>query len=84
MLPFLIDQFLIGAAADQLSTVVYWYCWADNFGLASSDIVFVFGYVSDNAIINNDVYLHSVVAVPLALIIVSDCLCLQWLDRTHH
>ena len=54
MLPFLTDQ-LIGATADQLSTVVYWYYWADNFGLASSDTIFIFGYIPDNAIINNDV-----------------------------
>ena len=83
MLPFLTDQ-LIGATADQLSTVVYWYYWADKFGLASSDtIYFMLGYLPNNAIINNDVYLSCIMAVPLALIIISDCLCLQWLDRTH-
>ena len=71
MLLFLTDQ-LIGATADQLSTVVYWYYWADiNFGLASSDTIFVYGYVPDNAIINNTVYLPCIVAVPLALIIIS-------------
>ena len=84
MLPFLTDQ-LIGATADQLSTVVYWYWyyWAVNFGHASSDTIFVFGYLPDNVIINIDVYLSCIVAVPLALNIISDCLCLQWLDRTH-
>ena len=35
----------------------------------------------DNAIVSNVVY--CIVAVPLALIIISDCFCLQWLDRTH-
>ena len=43
----------------------------------------MFGYLPDNALINNSVYLSCVVAVPLALIIFSDCLCLKWLDRTH-
>ena len=82
MLPFLTDQ-LIGATADQLSTVVYWYYWAVNFGLALSNTIFTLGYLPHNAIINNPVYLPCIVAVPLALIIISDCLCLQWLDRTH-
>ena len=79
MLPFLTDQ-LIGGTADQLRTVVYWYCWAVNFGLALSEPINVFDY-PDNATISNGVY--CIVAVPLALIIISDCLCLQWLDRTH-
>ena len=79
MLPFLTDQ-LIGATADQLSTVVYWYYWAVNFGRALSEPIFVFSYLP---IIKNGVYLPCIMAVPLALIIISDCLCLQWLDRTH-
>ena len=44
MLPFLTDQ-LIGATADQLSTVVYWYYWAVNFGRALSEPIFVFSYL---------------------------------------
>ena len=38
MLPYLTDQ-LIGATADQLSTIVYWYFWAVTFGLALSDTI---------------------------------------------
>ena len=82
MLPFLTDQ-LIGATSDELSTVVYWYFWALEFGVCLSDTMFVFGYLPDNAVINNIIYMVCIVAVPLALIIISDCLCLKWIDRTH-
>ena len=84
MLPFLTDQ-LIGATADQLSTVVYWYYWANNLliGFTLPESINVFSCVPDNVIINNTVYLPCIVSVPLALIIISDCLCLQWLNRTH-
>ena len=81
MLPFLTDQ-LIGATSDELSTVVYWYFWALEVSVGLSDTMFVFGYLPDNAVINNIIYMVCIIAVPLALIIISDCLCLKWIDRT--
>ena len=79
MLPFLSDQ-IIGATSDVLGSVVRWYIWADRLGSALSSIVtWEFVYV-DLRIIGAGVAL--IVAVPLAVII-SDCLCQQWLDRTH-
>ena len=81
MLPFLTDQ-LIGATSDELSAVVYWYFWSLEVGVCLSDTMFVFGYYPDNAVINN-IYMVCIIAVPLALIIMSDCLCLKWIDRTH-
>ena len=78
MLPFLSDQ-LIGASSDSLSAVVRWYYWAKHlsFGLC-------------NIILHLIIYRHGLkfgallfFAVPLAVIIISDCLCQQWLDRTH-
>ena len=82
MLPFLTDQ-LIGATSDELSTVVYWYFWALEVSYGLSDTMFVFGYYPDNAVINNIIYMVCIIAVPLAIIIISDCLCLKWIDRTH-
>ena len=35
ILPFFTDQ-VIGATADELSTLIYWYVWADNFGFGLS------------------------------------------------
>ena len=75
MLPFLTDQ-IIGATSDELSTIVRWYYWATNFGFALSDIVVYFDVIPF-------VGLAGIFAVPLAVIIISDCLCQQWLDRTH-
>ena len=75
MLPFLSDQ-LIGASSDSLSAVVRWYYWAKHVGFGLCDIILMntlgikFGAVL-------------FFAVPLAVIIISDCLCQQWLDRTH-
>ena len=80
MLPFLSDQ-IIGATSDELSTVVRWYCWVKNLGMCLSSIIFC-------QVINiTDTYfgLYAVIifAVPFAVIIISDCLCQQWLDKTH-
>ena len=74
MLPFLTDQ-LIGATSDELSAVVQWYIWADSFGVCLSLVTTI--------LISNQVILTGAVAIPLAVIIISDCLCQQWLDRTH-
>ena len=76
MLPFMTDQ-LIGATADELSAVVYWYYWVMclSFGLAWCIVC------------TGNTLLLDVIAVPcaacLTMIIISDCLCQQWLDRTH-
>ena len=79
MLPFISDQ-IIGATSDELSAVVCWYYWAGKLGDAVSDIV-AFLYILPSSITN--VELAVIFAIPLAVIIISDCLCQQWLDRTH-
>ena len=83
MLPFLTDQ-LIGATSDELSTLIHWYVWTDNLGYGLSftlDALAILGTYNNTATVK--IYVVCVFAVPLALIIISDCLCLQWLDRTH-
>ena len=78
MLPFLTDQ-LIGATSDELSTVVRWYYWSLNFGHCLTDVIL---YLVSNYV-TVDIGQAIIFAVPLAVIIISDCLCQQWLDRTH-
>ena len=80
MLPFLTDQ-IIGATSDELSAVVRWYYWAQELGCGFANIIVYFCAVSNN----ENVYIIStlIFAVPLAVIIISDFLCQQWLDRTH-
>ena len=75
MLPFLTDQ-IIGATSDYLSAVVRWYIWVQYFGSCLSEIIARFS--TSGNFVNICVY-----AIPLALIIIRDCLCQQWLDRTH-
>ena len=77
MLPFLSDQ-IIGATSDELSAVVRWNYWVQNLGICLSNIT-VYFYKLENAYVSSNL----VLAVPLAVIIISDCLCQQWLDRTH-
>ena len=80
ILPFITDQ-LVGATSDELSTAVHWYYWFQNVGtfLATTLLLGVVAAFLPT--------LHVLVAIPclvsLALIIISDCLCQQWLDRTH-
>ena len=78
MLPFLTDQ-IIGATSDELSAVIRWYFWTFYFGVCMSELhmYIISNYVSVGAGIS------LVFVVPLAVIIISDCLCQQWLDRTH-
>ena len=78
LVPFLTDQ-LIGATADELSTVVYWYYWVNNLANALADTITALEVIPADY----QLVIPGVVAVPLAMIIISDCLCLQWLDRTH-
>ena len=80
MLPFLTDQ-VVGATSDELSAVVQWYVWSIDFGFSWSDAIILFGIVPNVQLIGTNVAL--IFAVPLAVIIISDCLCQQWLDRTH-
>ena len=76
VLPFMTDQ-LIGATSNELSAVVYWYYWALNLGWSLAI------FISCSSL--SSLFLE--VAVPcaacLATIIISDCLCQQWLDKTH-
>ena len=80
MLLFLTDQ-IIGATSDELSAVVRWFYWAQNFGLGLSGTIVY--YFAESTLESYCVLLSLIFAVPLAVIIISDCLCQQWLDRTH-
>ena len=80
ILPFLTDQ-LIGATSNELSIIVRWYYWAQVVGIWLSGIVFWGGMYYNVSTIGAGIAV--IFAVPLALIIISDCLCQQWLDRTH-
>ena len=80
VLPFLTDQ-LIGATSDELSTIVRWYYWAQIIGIWLSNIVYLEEIIYNISTIGAGIAV--IFAVPLAVIIISDCLCQQWLDRTH-
>ena len=80
LLPFLTDQ-LIGATSDKLNTVVQWYIWTQYFGKGLAQTFFYEVYYSYIYVVGMGV--ACVFAIPLALIIISDCLCQQRLDRTH-
>ena len=82
MLPFLTDQ-IIGASSDELSAVVCWYFWAENLGTGFAKLT-AYNYFNKISNLEN-IYVPSTLcfAIPLAVIIISDCLCQQWLDRTH-
>ena len=83
MLPFLTDQ-NIGATSDELSAVVRWYYWTQKLGLGlSSIIVYYYYYFAISNLESYFVCSSIIFTVPLAVIIISDCLCQQWLDRTH-
>ena len=87
-LPFLSDQ-LIGATSDELSAAVQWFCWANMAGLCLSTMIISILVIGPNQddfsceVSAFNVTVPGIYAVPLALIVISDCLCLQWLDRTH-
>ena len=78
MLPFLTDQ-IIGATSNELGAVVRWYYWAKHIGYGLCDIIICL--IIDRYGIKFEAVLFF--AIPLAVIIISDCLCQQWLDRTH-
>ena len=77
LLPFVTDQ-MIGASSRELSAVVYWYYWAACLGV---------GLASVTACSVSPPVFGVIIAVPcaalLGAIVISDCLCLQWLDRSH-
>ena len=80
MLPFITDQ-IIGATSDELSAVVQWYYWVQNLvGGLSTFIIYFYRISNMESILVSSTLIF---AVPLAVIIISDCLCQQWLDRTH-
>ena len=84
LLPFLTDQ-LIGATADELSTLIHWYVWANNLGSGLCFTIYYVGlipYFSDSEV-TAGLAGTCIFAAGLALIIISDCLCQQWLDKTH-
>ena len=79
ILPFLTDQ-IIGASSDELSSVVRWYVWTSDVGiLLNQSVRYLLVYYSNIA----GFYVPLVFAISLAGVIISDCLCQQWLDRTH-
>ena len=80
LLPFLTDQ-LIGATSDELSAVVQWYIWAHYFGWGLSVMIFVIPGLPNRQVVGVGVVCYF--AIPLAVIIISDCFCQHWLDRTH-
>ena len=75
MLPFITDQ-IIGATSDELSSVVRWYVWMKYLGFALSDVIANFSALANFVSV-------FIFAILVAVIIISDCLCQQWLDRTH-
>ena len=78
MLPFMTDQ-LIGATANELSSIVHWYFWVRC--LLSNLLIFT------SCLPVHPKQLYIIIGIPctalLAIVVVSDCLCQQWLDRTH-
>ena len=77
---FFTDQ-VIGATADELSTLIYWYVWASNFGSGLSFTISSLAIVPYINVVG--VATAGIFAICLVAIIVSDCLCQQWLDKTH-
>ena len=79
LLLFLTDQ-IIGATSDELSAVVRWSFWANKVGLCLFES---FSYLNTHYGSNSEYLALFIFAIPLAVIMISDCLCQQWLDRTH-
>ena len=82
MLPFVTDQ-LIGASSDKLSSVVHWFYFFRHIGLFFTDVENLSVVMVDNKQYSNIATVLFTCGLSTALIIISDCLCLQWLDRTH-
>ena len=82
MLPFVTDQ-LIGASSDELSSAVHWFYFFWHIGLFFTDVENLSVVMVDNKQYSNIATVLFTCGLSTALIIISDCLCLQWLDRTH-
>ena len=80
LLPFITDQ-LVGATADELSMVVHCYYWFEVIGFGSSFVIYRL-FITPNLRLTG-IGLAGIYSIPLTLIIISDCLCQHWLDRTH-
>ena len=80
-MPLFITDQIIGATSNELSAVVRWYYWAQYVGICLSYTSIYCFRISNLEI----VYVGStlIYAVPLAVVIISDCFCQQWLDRTN-
>ena len=78
MLPFMTDQ-IIGATSNELSAVVYWSYWFTNLSRCLTTFVTCSPLLLETV----NVVTITLCATCLATIIISDCLCQQWLDRTH-
>ena len=80
ILPFMTDQ-LIGATSDELSAIVHWFYWVEKLNTGLNMAIFCLkGSVTD---LMYNVITAVVSAVAMAVIIISDCLCQQSLDKTH-
>ena len=79
MLPIVVDQ-LYGATSDELTTAVRWYYWAENCGYGLSDL-FKNYHIQEHTSSCGEIAI--VFTILPAVIIISDCLCQQCLDRTH-
>ena len=82
MLPFVTDQ-LIAASSDKLSSVVHWFYFFRHIGLFFTDVENLSVVMVDNKQYSNIATVLFTCGLSTALIIISDCLCLQWLNRTH-
>ena len=73
IVPFLTDEF-VGATSDELSAVVQWHTWSVKVGEVLSRVILIFVVVPYFRDI--DITLVAIIfAVPLAVVIISDCLC---------
>ena len=78
MLPFLTDQ-IKGATADELSTAVRWYYWADNFGYGLSNL-FKSEHIQEHASSCGErIIIFTILPV---VIVFTDWLCQQQLNST--
>ena len=80
MLPFLTDQIIGARSEDVLVTVLRWLSLGCNMlvPLVFGALELIARFSTSGNFLNICVY-----AIPLAVIIISDCLCQQWLHRTH-
>ena len=78
MLPFMTDQ-LVGANARDLSAVVHWFYWITRLSNALVTLIIC----SQLTVLTLNTIAVLACAVLLAVIIISDCSCQHYLDRTH-